>query len=323
MMPTRNDLFYSPDHYFYAFDGDTAVFVSMDRAAYHRSIFLDNRISQAASGTLRVPIAMLTDALHAPAPIGWIFHIAHCGSTLLARALDDFSGNLILREPLTLRQAALAQAPEQLAVAKAMVSKRYRQDAPTIIKANVPVNFALPTLAALDPEARAILLYLPLRDYCLAILRSKGLRTWIRSVTTALAPWLGDLSQTTDAERAAALWLAQMRLFSATAALMPHARSLDAELFYAQPVQAIMSVAEHLGVTFTRPFVEAIVAGPLFSTHSKDPSVRFNNDQRLKRRALMAISLADEIGAAERWVERRAAHADQALAALAAIRLID
>ena len=44
MSLTLADLFASPDHYLHSIDGDAAVFVPMDRAAYGRSIFLDGRI---------------------------------------------------------------------------------------------------------------------------------------------------------------------------------------------------------------------------------------------------------------------------------------
>ena len=67
MTLTLDQLFASPDHYFQAFDGDAAVFVPMDRAAYARSIFLDARISPAAESAARVPVAALAAA--APMPI--------------------------------------------------------------------------------------------------------------------------------------------------------------------------------------------------------------------------------------------------------------
>ena len=54
-------------------------------------------------------------------------------------------------------------------------------------------------------------------------------------MTTQLAAHLGDLSGLSDAERCAALWLAQMRAFAGAIALMPNARALDAEIFFAAP----------------------------------------------------------------------------------------
>src|SRR4051812_28963651 len=155
MALTLDDLFASPDHYFHSFEGDAALFMPMDRAAYHRSIFLDGRISPAANQAMRVAIEALGGGARAAAPTGWIFHVAHCGSTLLARALDDPALNLVRREPLALRQVAVRRDLPRLPLTAAMLSKRYRSDLPTIVKANVPVNFLLPELVALDPGAQA------------------------------------------------------------------------------------------------------------------------------------------------------------------------
>jgi len=322
MSLTLDDLFASPDHYLHSFDGDAAVFVPMDRAAYHRSIFLDGRISPAADGSMALPVATLTQQKRDTAPTAWIFHMAHCGSTLLARALDDPGASLVLREPLALRQTAIRPDAGRLALVLAMAAKRYRTDAPTLIKANVPVNFLLPQLAAADAGARAILLYLPLRAYLLAILRSDNHRTWLRNVTGQLAPYLGDLSSLSDAERAAALWLAQVDRFTKVLAAMPHARALDAELFFTEPVAVLKMAARHLGVPIADAVLEAAVAGPLFATYSKNPSLAFDNAARIARRADVEQAIAPELDAAEAWVGRHAARSapDAALAAAALTR---
>jgi len=320
MALTLDDLFASPDHYLHSFEGDAAVFVSMDRAAYQRSIFLDGRISPAPGGAMRVPVAMLAGRAPPPAATAWIFHVAHCGSTLLARALDKVSANLVLREPLALRQLALAPDAERLKLVTAMLSKRYRPDAPTLVKANVPVNFLLPELVAIDPDARAIFLHLRLRDYLLAILRNDKHRAWLRNVTGQLSAHLGDLSALPDAERAASLWLAQMRAFQAAIALMPQARSLDAEAFFAQPREIIARAAQQLEVEMTRAEIDALVAGPLFSTYSKNPELPFDNEARLTRRAELEETLAPELDQAQAWIAGRE-EAGPATGAIAAVSL--
>jgi hypothetical protein len=324
MTVTRDELYASPDHYLHSFEGDAAVFVPMDRAAYHRSIFLDGRISPAANGAMRLSIAALVGAAPPPPPTGWIFHVAHCGSTLLARALDDPAMNLVLREPLALRQLAFGPADGRLETVAAMVSKRYRDDLPTIVKANVPVNFLLPRLAAHDPQARAIFLYLGLRDYLTAILRSDNHRDWLRRVTMQLAPHLGDLSGLSDTERAAALWLAQVSAYATAADAMPQARSLDAELFFAEPARVLAAAAGHFGVPLTSADIAQRVSGPLFSTYSKNPEVAFDNDARLARRRDLERELSGELAEAERWVAGRGDGAGvRALARLATIGLAD
>jgi hypothetical protein len=322
MALTIDDLFASPDHYLHSFDGDGAIFVPMDRAAYHRSIFLDRRISPAADGEMGLPLDALPLVSPKPKPTGWIFHVAHCGSTLLARALDRPDGNLVLREPLALRQSALFPDPKRLALVAAMLSKRYQADLPTIVKANVPVNFLLPDLAALDPDAGAIFLYLGLEDYLSAILRSDNHRGWLENVTAQLAAHLGDTSALSDPERAAMLWLAQLRAFAAALGKMPNARALDAELFFSNPAPVLQVAARCLGAPMTADEARTITNGPLFSTYSKNPTVAFDNTVRLTRKAEIERSLADELDRARHWIKVHGTDAPAVIATLEKAALV-
>lgn len=306
-MPTVEDLFATPDHYLHSFDGDSATFMAMDRAAYRRSIFLDQRISPAFPQKTTWPVQALVQHRTAPASTAWIFHMAHCGSTLLARALDDPTASLVLREPFALRQIGLCPDADRLKVMLAMLGKRYRADAPTLVKANVPVNFLLPQLAEADRGARAILLYLPLRPYLLAILRSEPHRIWVRNVTGLLKPHLGDLSSAPDSERAATLWLTQMEIFAQALSLMPNAAMLNAELFFAGPFPILQAAARHLGIPIADRRLATAVDGPLFFTHAKEPSAAFNNADRIALAAAAERELEAEIAAAEVWVAQRGA----------------
>jgi hypothetical protein len=323
MALTLDDLFVSPDHYLHSFEGDSALFVPMDRAAYHRSIFLDGRISPASDRSMHLPASTLAAGTRTPARTGWIFHVAHCGSTLLARALDDPGANLVLREPLALRQQAFSRDSGRLALTLAMLSKRYRADLPTIVKANVPVNFLLPDIAAVDPHAPAIFLHCSLRDYLLAILRSENHRGWLRRVTEQLAAWLGDLSGLSDAELCAALWLAQTRAFESALSAMPNGRSLDSEAFFAAPGPVLKAAASHLGVAMDDGAAAATVAGPLFTTYSKNPDLPFDNHARLARRSVTEAALTAELDDAQAWIEKNGGgKAASAGAALTEARLV-
>lgn len=304
---TVERLFASPDHYLFAFEGDQAVFRTMDRGAYHRSIFLDHRIAAADDKELRVPVATLTafgDSHGIAAPrTAWIFHVAHCGSTLLARALDRPDGNLVLREPRPLRQLGLTRGPggdawrARLRLAAALAGRRYRPDAATIVKANVPVNFIAADLLALDPSAPAILLYFPLRAYLLAVLRSPAHRQWVVNVTTQLD--IAGVAGLDVAERAAALWLAQMRLYTELLAHYRGTRSLHADELLDAPHPALAAAAAHFGVDAD------LDADALLTTYSKVPGQAFDNAARLRLRADSAALLGPEIERARRWVDGR------------------
>ena len=326
MTPTPEQLLASPDYYLHSFEGEDALFAAMDRAAYRRSIFLDRRISPAADGVVRAAIGALGTPSPA-APTGWIFHVAHCGSTLLARALDELGGdelggdNLVLREPLTLRQLALAPDAARLNLALALLSRRYPGAGATLIKANVPVNFLLDEIAGFAPAAKAIFLHCSLRDYLLAILRSANHRAWLRNVTGQLAAYLGDLSALPDAELGAALWLAMMRRFAAAIEVMPNACSLDAEEFFANPRAVLRAAANHFEMAASEAAIEACVTGPLFSTYSKNPAHAFDNAARLARQAVLSDQLGDELAAAQRWIGKSAPEAEARVASITAAAL--
>lgn len=320
MAPTLKDLLARPDHYLHSFQAGAAVFMPMNREAYHRSIFLDARISPAANRPASVALGAVAEAVPPRLPTGWIFHVAHCGSTLLARALDQLQTNLVLREPLALRQLALAKDTERLSILTALLSRRYQTGLPTIVKANVPVNFLLPDLVALDPNARTIFLHLKSDDYLLAVLRNDGNREWLRRLTTQLSSHLGDLTALSDAERAAALWRAQMRAFATAITRLSNAQSLDGEAFFAAPGNFIKRCADHLEVPMTQTEVEAIGAGPLFTTYSKNPDVPFDNEMRLAQRSEHQRSLRAELDQAQNWLAKKGDTAED-LAVIAAAAL--
>jgi hypothetical protein len=304
---TLERLFASPDQHLFAFEGDRAIFRTMDRDAYHRSIFLDRRIAALDDLALEIPVETLTayrDDQGIAAPrTAWIFHVAHCGSTLLARALDRPDGNLVLREPRPLRQLGLTRGPAgeawraRLRLAAALAGRRYRPDAATIVKANVPVNFIASDLLALDPGAPAILLYFPLRAYLLAVLRSPGHRQWVVNVTTQLQPASAGLDV---AERAAALWLAQMHIYDDLLARYPGTCSLHADELLGAPRPALAAAAAHFGAEMAEAEL-----GALLATYSKSPGLAFDNEARLSLRAENARALGPELECARRWVDGR------------------
>jgi len=300
---TIERLFASPDHYLFAFEGDRAIFRTMDRDAYHRSIFLDRRIAALTDEEVRVPVAALTAGDIAVPRIAWIFHVAHCGSTLLARALDRPDRNLVLREPRPLRQLGLTRVAAdgdwraRLRLAAALAGRRYRPNLPTIVKGNVPVNFIAADLLGLDPGAPAILLYFPLRAYLLAVLRSPAHRQWVVNVTTQLG--IAGVSGVDVAERAAALWLTQMRLYAELLAEYPSVRSLHADELLDAPRPALAAAAAHFGADAD------LDADELLTTYSKVPGQAFDNEARLRLRAEAAAMLGPEIACARRWLEGR------------------
>jgi hypothetical protein len=318
-MPQALDRFFdTPELHFLAFDQDDALFTRMDRASYHRSIFLDHRISSLDAEPIRTTVAPLIAVARERAipRTGWIFHIAHCGSTLLARLIDRPQSGLVLREPPPLRQLGVLAAgcsrsdnwADRLKLAYTMVARRFEPSQPTVVKANVPVNFIIPQIVEFDHGAPVILLYLALEPYLLAILREPRRCAWVNRVTRLIEPALVakfDLGPPSDTvARATALWLAQMLIFDSVLGSNPYARSLDAEVFFASPANAVEAAAMHFGLS---PADEFGRLDDLTSTHSKDPSQPFDEAARRHRQKDARITLRDDLGRARRWIEQAAA----------------
>lgn len=310
----------NPECFLHSFEERDAVFFEMDREAYFRSIFTDKRISPKSLAPQRLPIPDLIAATEAvePAPVSYIFHIAHCGSTLLARALDLKDSNLVVREPFALRQLGVMAAngggldlEKRTRLVRVMLGRRYDSAGPVIVKANVPVNFMIPALMAPQADEPAIFLHYGLEDYLLAILRSQMHRGWVQHVSDELRPGIEKLTGARGAsegvpELAARLWLTQMLQFDAALAAYPNAKSLGAEDLFEQPKKVIAASFAHFGQPQNEATIDAIVASDLFSRYSKDPRHQFDNAQRVERRAKLKIELAAELDAGRAWVGARA-----------------
>jgi hypothetical protein len=327
------ELFAKPDLFLWQFDGAQALFVNMDRNAYHRSIFCDQRIVATRQQILRIETARLYDLLPERQPAesqpNYIFHIAHCGSTLLARALDIKDKNIVYREPAVLRQLGVeaaftfrdtkrpAQWQRKLDLSLALLNRSYAQDTPIIIKANVPVNFMIDDIFGSGGCKRAILLYLGLEDYLLAVLKSPNHRAWVASIVTELANAIEGIVGLTAEERrglsiaemAACLWMAQITIFERIMTTYSNVKTLDAELFYNDPRNALRRSFEFFRQPVDASSIAGIVSSELFTRYSKDPRHAFDNRARLAQREQTRAQLAGDIEKARAWIGRHGGQA--------------
>lgn len=314
MNDTVAPFFASPELHLLTFDVDQALVTRMNAEAYFRSSFLDGgRVVTLDPQPQTIPLGPLLEAASEvkPEPVGWIFQIAHCGSTLLSRLIDQPEHSLVLREPPPLRQVAVMHArgsapadwSARLRLAHAAAARRFEADLPTVVKANAPVNFMLPELSALEPSATAILLHLPLADYVVAVLATPEHRQWVDRVTTMLEPAIrratGVDALGSTAERAAALWLAQMIAFQDQLAANPNAFSLDANHLFGDPAPVANAAAAHFGIAPLDPDGVAAAA----SLNAKQPGQPYDDEARRERAKANAALLKDEIETARRWID--------------------
>jgi hypothetical protein len=316
----------STDNYLWQFGQDEALVVRMTKDSYKRSIFLDQRISAVDKSVARYKVDDLSkyykQVESSPGSCNFIFHVAHCGSTLLSRALD-IRKTLVYREPVTLSQMALVAASgdkermpagaweSRFELAMAFLSRSYKHGKAPIIKANVPVNFILNDVLASSKNNRALLLYMTLDNYLLAILKTPNQRQWAARISGYTSKGLqntlklsgAQLEGLSEPEIVAALWLAQILNFNQVSTAYQNIKAVDSELFFNHPKTVIMEANSLFGQNVSESKVDDIVASELFSSYSKNPNMQFDNSQRLLLKEQLKKDLAPELVVARQWIE--------------------
>lgn len=268
-------------------------------------------------------------AAPATSPVHFIFHSGFCCSTLLARCFDQPSLATSFSEPTILndangwriRGASPADVGRLLDDALGLLARPFAGDQAAILKPSTVVNGLASAMMRLRPDARAVLMYAPLRDFLTSIAKkSLDGRLWVRELFIAmrregLVAELGFTDEQffgqTDLQIAALGWLGQQRLFARLIGANPgRVRSLDAEAFLGRPGDAFDRAAVLYGLTVSREVrADALRA---LSVNSKDGAAYGSELREAEYRAARE-SYGDEIEKVAVWA---AAVADAAGVAL-------
>ncbi len=306
---------YDPGH-------DAFQFRALSRDAHRSATFLtDEYLGPAAVTAVRRSDVEALAPLSAP--LHFIFHSAFCCSTVLARAFDAPGVAMGLKEPVLLNDlvgwqhrggTAAAIAPV-LDAGLMLLARPFAPGEAVVIKPSNVTNGLAPGMMMMRPEARALLLYAPLRVYLASVAR-KGMtgRLWsrdllVKQLREGLHPFgfTGeDYLGQTDLQVAAMGWLAQHALFAKMAAQFgDRVRTADSERLMAAPVAAMTRLGTLFGVALD---AATIVAGSAFTRHSKSGG-DFGQAQRVDEQVAGAGAHADEIEKVAIWAEAVAASA--------------
>jgi hypothetical protein len=271
--------------------GGRGLLVEISQADLRRASFVDERIlagARRAGGWLA-----LDDVLSRAAPLGGrapdaIFHIGHCGSTLLSRLLDHLPGVLGLREPLPLRTLAElyeqqhaatarwspAQVDAALAAVLGLLDRRFDGVRHVVVKATSSCNALVAPWLLRHPRARAVALRIPLRAWLATILKSPeataDVLRFAPARLAALHAILGDDALRLHAhgrgEVLALGWIAESARFAnlaADAGIAPRLLPLDFEALLADPHGVLAQVAAHLGIEAPAAALDAACAAEM------------------------------------------------------------
>ncbi len=306
---------------------DRIRFVRLDRAGHAAVPFITDEYLGNPEVAGELPIEMCL-AQRDAGRTGLLFHSGFCGSTMVVRALDRAGVAMGLSEPMLLndvvgyrRRGAQPAAVARLAdVSLRLLSRPFAPDEAVVIKPSNVINPLAPLLLAVRPSARAVFLHAPLEDFLVSVAR-KGLacRLWARELLAGYlhegAVQLGfgadDYFRQSDLQVAAVGWLAQQQIFARLARQAGPDRliTIDTTRLLDDPAASLGAMARHYGLKLDRAAIAHIVAGPVFTRHSKSQSA-FSGETRKADYAAARLAHADEIAKVCVWAERVARQAD-------------
>jgi hypothetical protein len=303
---------YDPRH-------DAIHFLPVTRSVHRRSTFItDEYLPKGMIPTIvarRDAIAVAA----APAPLHFIFHAAFCCSTMLARAFDRPGWAMGLKEPVILNDVIGWRrrgepGPDMATVLDDVLTLLARPHGPgesVVVKPSNAVHLLAAPMLALRPDARAVLLYAPLRTF-LASIAKKGLdgRLWVRVLLLGFTDdkliSLGftprDYIGLTDLQVAAVVWLAQQSLFATLVERFgaQRVRTLDSEVLTGRPAEVMAALSALFAMPLPAAEIDDIVAGEAFTRHSKFDT-RFAADDRATEHSSAATLHAEEIDKVVIW----------------------
>ncbi|GAB3100788.1 sulfotransferase [Lysobacter terrae] len=300
-----------------------ALVLRMDAAQRAEAAFLDERALKPNTEGGWMPLEMLLDAsLGEVRAADAIFHIGHCGSTLLSRVLEAWPGVQALREPLPLRTLAeawtqLAQVDSRLSPQEARAllrqlwmawSRPLAGQQRTLIKATSSCNGLIAPLLESQPAMRAVLLDMPLRPYLATLLKSPDS---VRDAAMAAGERLRDLHARGLADGVALYalslpqqcamgWLAERVRFAALAqAHSGRVLRVDFETLLAQPAVELRRIAQHLQLD--PEHVPIALQSSAWTRYSKAQDHGYGRQDRAHDLLLAQERYAADIEAGEAW----------------------
>jgi hypothetical protein len=254
-----------------------ALIVRITEAELRTASFLDERLGMQGRVGFWMPLegiaAAASSVSQAQPSADFIFHIGHCGSTLLSRLLDQSSNVLGLREPLPLRELSenmrdlesplsrlnRAQWEGVLAASLTLLGRRFTEQQRIIIKATSTCNGLVDPVLGLYPESRAVLLYIRLEPYLATM--AKGVAGGLDALHAAparlqfLHDFLDDrsirLPDLETPEIVAMNWVAELARFehlSRTSPARERLLMLDFEQLLADIPGVLGDVCRHLDI---------------------------------------------------------------------------
>lgn len=279
-------------------------------------------------GPIRAPLAPLLEfhsrCSAAAPPLRFVWMTDFCGSTLLAKGLNEAPGLYLYNEPRAFADLAVARRymdaglydfpldlwRSLLRFALSQHGKVFSPGDVALIKEWPLSNYILHDILGASSDHRGVFLYASLRDYLNKCLKSQARRQLARDRVSKIFIEIPrnktlarvDISRLTDSQAAALHWL-HLMYWHRDQGYAEHQqlRTLASEAFFTDRADSLRKAAVFFGCPLSVEAVEQIVAGPVFQRYSKQASASFSMEERAKRDADTEQRFAKEIAAGLNW----------------------
>lgn len=315
--------------------------LQVDTGFYEQAAFLDQRaMRQGMQGGWFEFDAVREAVAHAPArDMGLIFHIGHCGSTLISRALGLTPGLFSVREPLPFRDLAMAWAErdapwaprpattllEDLELMRALWARTPALEQTSVVKATSFCSLlAAPWLQHFEGD-RAVCLAMAPDLYIATVLGAQG---YVVDLVGGARPRMAGLAEATGAslapvhelspgEVAAMTFAAELVAMNAAAVQAPsRVLRVDFDRYLAAPGEVLQAIALHFGRPIDPATLPGLLANPVLGRYSKATDYPFSADERQRRLRESRAANRAEIDRGMAWLRTFAADHEALGAAL-------
>ncbi|WP_394694458.1 hypothetical protein [Hyphobacterium sp.] len=278
------------------------LLVWLDENAYRNASFLDQRALAHNPPGQWFGLDDIWRAANGTGAPHYIFHIGHCGSTLISRLLDSL-GAFGLREPLPLRTMAEA-APmldeawslfsptsfeDGLARLNALWGRKPASGALPIVKATSSCSGLSAPLLALSPQSRALTLGLDLERYLATVLAGQYAPFEFRAAAALRLQRLARLGieevpnahEMDTPDFAALAWITETLAARQLAQVQgDRVLHVDFDAFLQAPGEQLGAIARHFGLAATDQEIQSAISSPVMTRYSKAPEHGYSTDLR-------------------------------------------
>ncbi len=308
------------------------LLVELSAAEIRAASFLDQRVLKQTTKWAWVPWPSVSDVFEkvpGGKPARFIFHVGHCGSTLLSRLLEFAGDTQCLREPLPLR--TLAQDLADAGDGRSFLTQQSRRDhlktlskmwcrgaGNTVIKATSICTDLLAEINTSEPGAKSIFIYNRPETHIATLLAGQNALTDLKGFAQLRLQRVQQktgldiqLNQLTAGQLAALSWLSETSSATRSLEAYPHQiKLLEFDSMLDNPNETLAGMLHHLDIATTVETIDKAVQSPVLQTYSKAPEHQYNAQTRAAILADSRVKFRGDISGALGWLENLAGRSE-------------